>query len=104
MRLSREKINRLGQVITGVLVSNEEVQFIEDRETIRQAIVKTLHALLRQEEQIDAEVRRKINSQKREILEGTAEWDVLYRRYYAEELKRLGIAEPRARPHILSSQ
>ncbi len=97
MKLSREKVNRLGQVVTGVLVASEDVQFVEDRETIRQAIVRTLRELLQQEEQIDAEVRRKITSQKREILEGSAEWDVLYRRYYAEELKRLGIAEPRSR-------
>jgi len=51
-----------------------------------------LTAILRDEEKADAEVRKKITSQKKEILEGSEEWDVLYRKYYADELRRLGIA------------
>lgn len=93
MRLSREKINRLGHVVTDVLVASDDVVFIEDRDTIRQAIIKTLQDLLKHEELIDAEVRRKITSQKKEIIETTPEWDILYRKYYSDELKKLGIAE-----------
>jgi hypothetical protein len=93
MRLSREKINRLGHVVTDVLVSSDDVQFIEDRDTIRQNVIKILQDLLKHEELIDAEVRRKIVSQKKEILEGTPEWDILYRKYYSEEMRKLGIAE-----------
>ena len=47
---------------------------------------------LREEEKADAEVRKKITSQKKEILEGSEEWDVLYRKYYLDELRRMGIA------------
>jgi hypothetical protein len=93
MRLSREKINRLGHVVTDVLVSTDEVQFIEDRDTIRQNVIKILQDILKREELIDAEVRRKIVSQKKEILEGTPEWDILYRKYYSDEMKKLGITE-----------
>ncbi len=93
MRLSREKINRVGHVVTDVLVSSDDVQFIEDRDTIRQNVIKILQDLLKHEELIDAEVRRKIVSQKKEILEGTPEWDILYRKYYSEEMRKLGIAE-----------
>jgi hypothetical protein len=93
MRLSREKINRLGHVVTDVLVSDNDVEFVEDRDTIRQTVIKIVNDLLKQEEQIDAQVRQKISSQKREILEGTAEWDILYRKYYADEMKKLGISE-----------
>lgn len=93
MRLSREKTNRLGHVITDVLVSSDEVIFIEDRDTIRQNVIKILQDILKREELIDAEVRRKIESQKKQILEGTPEWDILYRKYYADELKKLGVAE-----------
>jgi hypothetical protein len=97
MRLSREKINRLGHVVTDVLVSDDNVVFVEDRDTIRQTVIKIVNDILKQEEQIDAQVRLKISSQKREILEGTAEWDILYRKYYADEMKKLGITEaPRA--------
>jgi hypothetical protein len=97
MRLSREKTVRLSHVITDVLVSADDVVFVEDRDTIRQAIVQIISALLKEEEQLETHVREKISSQKREILEGTEEWDVLYRRYYAEEMRRLGIAhQPRS--------
>jgi len=91
MRLSREKIVRLSHQMIDVLVSSEEVEFVEDRETIRNEIVQILQALLREEEKADGEVRRKISSQKKEILEGSEEWDVLYRKYYAEEMTRMGV-------------
>ncbi|HVB32780.1 MAG TPA: DUF507 family protein [Patescibacteria group bacterium] len=93
MRLSREKINRVGHLVTDVLISEDAVQFVEDRDTIRQNVIKFLQDLLKQEEQIDEQVRHKIGSQKKEILEGTAEWDILYRKYYGDEMKKLGIVE-----------
>ena len=91
MRLSREKIVRLSHQLIDVLVSSDEVEFIEDRETIRNQIVQIFQSLLRDEEKVDAEVRKKISSQKKEILEGSEEWDLLYRKYYAEEMTRLGV-------------
>ena len=94
MRLSREKIVRLSHQITDVLVSSDEVEFVEDRDTIRQQVVQILSATLRDEEKADAEVRKRITSQKKEILEGSEEWDVLYRKYYADELRRMGIVSP----------
>ncbi|MGA8074892.1 MAG: DUF507 family protein [Candidatus Acidiferrales bacterium] len=93
MRLSREKTVRVSHKIIDVLVSLDEVDFVEDRDTIRLEVVNILTALLKLEEQVDTEVRTKITSQKREILEGSEEWDVLYRKYYAEGLKRMGVAE-----------
>ncbi len=92
MRLSREKIVQLSHQITDVLVSSDEVEFVEDRDTIRQQVVQILTATLKDEEKADAEVRKRITSQKKEILEGSEEWDVLYRKYYADELRRMGIA------------
>ena len=97
MRLTREKTVRLSHRIIEVLVASPAVDFIEDRDTIRQEIVNILTSLLKLEEQVDADVRTKISSQKKEILEGSEEWDVLYRKYYAEGLKRLGVAEVHAR-------
>jgi hypothetical protein len=92
MRLTREKVVRLSHQITDVLVSSQEVEFIEDRDTIRQQIVLILTATLKEEEKADAEVRKRITSQKKEILEDSEEWTVLYRKYYADELRRMGIA------------
>jgi uncharacterized protein len=92
MRLSREKIVRISHQIVELLVQNQDVEFVEDRDTIRQHMVQTMTNVLREEERIEAEVRKRITSQKKEILEGSEEWDVLFRKYYSEELRRQGIA------------
>ena len=92
MRLTREKSIRLSHVITDLLVACDDVEFIEDRDTIRQKVLQILQDLLKEEEAVDAEVRKKISSQKKEIMEGSEEWDLLYRKYYAEEMRRMGIA------------
>jgi len=91
MRLTREKTIRLSHVITDLLVASEDVEFVEDRDTIRQKTVAILMDLLKEEEAVDAEVKKKITSQKKEILEGSEEYEVLYRKYYAEEMRRMGV-------------
>ena len=91
MRLSREKIVRLSHQVTDVLVASDEVEFIDDRDTIRQQIVQIMTAMLRDEEKIELEVRKRITSQRKEILEGSEEWEVLHKKYYQDELRRLGI-------------
>jgi hypothetical protein len=91
MRLTREKSIRLSHLITDLLVASNDVEFVEDRDTIRQKVLQILQDLLKEEEAMDAEVRKKISSQKKEILEGSEEWDLLYRKYYAEEMRRMGI-------------
>ncbi len=90
-RLSRDKVNRLAHAVTDALAAMDEVEFIEDRNTIRLKVREVLEDLLKKEKEIDAEARRKIESQRRTILEGSQEWDILYRKYYNEEVKKLGI-------------
>ena len=92
MRLTREKIVRISHQIIDLLVQSNEVEFVEDRDTIRQHVVQTMTNVLKEEERVEQEVRRRITSQKKEILEGSEEWDVLFRKYYSEELRRMGIA------------
>lgn len=70
MRLSREKIVRLSHQITEVLVSSDDVEFVEDRDTIRRQVVQIMTDTLHEEEKADLEVRKKITSQKKEISRG----------------------------------
>ena len=91
MRLSRDKANKVAHVVTDALADMDQVGFIEDRNTIRLEIRKLLEELLNQEEKIDQAARQKIDNQKRTILEGSQEWDILYRKYYNEEVKKLGV-------------
>ena len=63
----------------------------KDPNEVRLEIVKNMTDLLTAEEKVDRAARQKIRTQKRDIPEGSEEWDVLHRRYYAEEMKKLGI-------------
>ncbi len=91
MRISREKVNKLAHAVADTLASLESVDFIEDRNTIRLEARRVLELLMAEEAKIDAAARQKIESQRRTILEGSQEWDILYRKYYNEEVKKLGI-------------
>jgi hypothetical protein len=91
MRISREKVNKLAHAVADALAETDSVDFIEDRNTIRQEARRLLEALMAEEAKIDAAARLKIESQRRTILEGSQEWDILYRKYYNEEVKKLGI-------------
>lgn len=91
MRISRDKVNKLAHTVADTLATLDAVDFIEDRNTIRTETRRILEELLQAEAKIDASARQKIESQKRIIPEGTQEWDILYRKYYNEEVKKLGI-------------
>lgn len=91
MRLSRDKINKLAHTVADTLAELSQVEFLEDRNSIRMEARRLLEELLKEEAKIDAAARQKIESQRRTILEGTQEWDILYRKYYNEEVKKLGI-------------
>ena len=88
MKLSREKILRLSHLILDRLNHDEDVEFFTEPQELRGEIVKLISEEMKADEAIDALVRRKIESQKRTIVEGSDEWDVLYRKYYEEEVSR----------------
>ena len=89
MRLSREKINLLSHQIAERLAGIDELTFIEDRNTIRLAVVEIINKWLKKEEAVDLAARRKIETQVRQIPEGSSEWDILYRKYYEDEVKNI---------------
>ena len=88
MRLSREKINQLSHLILTHLSSDDGVEFFAEPQEIRQTVVKIISDQMKADEAIDALVRHKIETQKRAIPEGSDEWDVLYRKYYEDEVSR----------------
>jgi hypothetical protein len=91
VRISRDKVNKLAHTVADTLAEIPECDFLEDRNTIRQEARKALEKLLTEETRIDAAARLKIASQRKIILEGSQEWDILYRKYYNEEVKKLGL-------------
>jgi len=89
-RLSREKINSLSKQILGLLSNNDQVEFLDDPNEIRLVIVKAIEEEMRLYESLDRKAIEKIQSQKKSIEEGSREWEILYRKYYNDELTKLG--------------
>jgi len=90
-RVSRDKVNVLARSVSEALAQMDNVDFIEDKNSIRLEVRRLLEELFAQEEKIDQSARQKIESQRRTIIEGSQEWDIMYRKYYNEEVKKLGI-------------
>jgi hypothetical protein len=91
MRINSDKLNKLAHTVADTLADIDEVGFLEDRNTIRQEARKALTTLLTEEARIDQAARLKIANQRKIILEGSQEWEILYRKYYNDEVKKLGI-------------
>lgn len=90
IRLSREKINYLSRQILNTLFNDNEVEFLDESNEIRLCIVHSIEAEMKLYELIDKKATDKIESQKKSIKEGSREWDILYRKYYNEEISKLG--------------
>ena len=90
MKLTHEKMTHLSHIIVNSLEAVPGVIFKRDRNQVRLKVVDLLRAELRKDEDIERRVRSKIMSQKRgSIPEGSQEWDILFRKYYEEELNKI---------------
>ena len=90
-KLSREKITDLSHKIGQKLPRIAGLRVMKGWNDVRLEIARELTNILTMEEQVDQRARQMITSQKREIIEGSAEWQVLHRRFYEQEMARLGV-------------
>jgi len=84
-RLSDNRINALARLILRVLATEGEV--VNERAALAES-KRVLAEHFQRDEKIDEVVRRKIASLTRRVVAGSMEWDVLYRRYFEEELRK----------------
>jgi uncharacterized protein len=91
MKLSRDKITDISHKLVGAMRKSRELRMKKDVNDVRLEIVKAFTEILQVEEKADRASRDKVRSLKKEVPEGSEEWDILQKRYYAEELKRFGI-------------
>ena len=91
MKLSHEKIVKLSHMVMDAIEHLDEIEIFEEPNTIRQEVVKRLNDLMKEEEAVDRAVKLQITSQRRNIPEGGAEWEILYRKYYNDALRKLGV-------------
>jgi len=91
MKLSRDKITDISHKLVTLMRKSRDFRLKKDVNDVRLEVVRAITEILQTEDRVDRAARTKIRSQKKEIPEGTEEWSLLHRRYYAEELKKLGI-------------
>ncbi len=91
MKLSRDKITDISHKLVAMLKKTREIRVKQDPNEVRLVIVKAMTEILTMEDRIDKAARDKVRSTKREVPEGSEEWDLMQRKYYAEELKKFGI-------------
>src|ERR1051326_4709449 len=92
MKLSRDKVTDISHKIVEMLRKARELRLKNKySNAVRLEILRIMTDLLTVEDKVDRSARQKIRTQKREIPEGSEEWDLLHKRYYSEELKKLGI-------------
>jgi uncharacterized protein len=89
VRLSHERCVHLSHLFVNALEDDESVEFLRDANDIRLKILQILESELLKEDELEEGIRRKIASQKREIPEGSPEWDLLFRKYYDEEIRKV---------------
>jgi hypothetical protein len=91
MKLSRDKITDISHKVIGQLRKSRDLRLKKDPNDARLEIVKVFTEILQLEEKSDRAARDKVRSMKRDIPEGSEEWDILQKRFYGEELKKFGI-------------
>ncbi len=91
MKLSRDKITDISHKLVAQLKKSREIRVRKDVNEVRLEIVKAFTEILQSEEKADRAARDKVRSMKKDIPEGSEEWDILHKRYYGEELKKFGV-------------
>jgi len=88
MRLNEDRISHISHLILDKLVQDRNVDVLLTEERVLREIKRTITAELQFEDEADVAARRTIQSLSRKVPEGSREWDVLYRKYFEEELNR----------------
>jgi hypothetical protein len=89
MRLSHERCVHLSHLVVNLIEDDDAVEILEDPNDIRLKILQILEGEMVRQEELEEGIRRRITSQRRDIPEGSAEYEILFRKYYEEELKKV---------------
>jgi hypothetical protein len=88
MKLSRQKINQLANCIMDDFDKREELDYIAEITDVRLQVVKVITEVLSVDDEVDSLVKNKLTSLSKDIWEGSNEWEVLYNKYYEEEMNK----------------
>ena len=89
MIISEDRQSHLAHMIVDAIWDDDLVDFADDELAVRIA-KKAILEFVREDEEIDKFARDKVASLKRGVIEGSPEWDILFKKYYEEERNRRG--------------
>ena len=89
MILSEERLSHLARLVVDAIWNDDLVDYEDDDAALR-AGKKGLNVFVKEVDDVDQKVKTKIASLKRGVAEGTPEWDILYGKYFEEEIQRHG--------------
>lgn len=89
MSLSEERVSHLARIVVDGLYNDDVVDYVDDDAALR-AAKRGLNFFVKEISDVDVKVREKVASLKRGVAEGTPEWDVMYGKYFEEELQKRG--------------
>lgn len=89
MIISEDRQNHLAHLITDAIWDDDLVDYTDDDQALR-ATKRAIAEFVKEYDMVDQAARNRVASLKRNVLEGTPEWDILYGKYYEEELRKHG--------------
>ncbi len=85
MRLTEDRISHLSHLLIDRLYKDDLADFPDEPQALREAKNVFAH-YMRVEDEVDSFVRQKIAKLTRHVPEGGREWEILYRKYFDEEM------------------
>lgn len=89
MILSEERQSHWAHLLTDSIWNDDMVEYTDEDQALRLAKV-AIKQFVDEDSAIDRRAREKVTSLKRGVVEGSPEWDVMYKKYYEEEKKKNG--------------
>lgn len=89
MIISEDRQAHLAKIMTDRVYDDDLVDFTDEDMAMRIA-KKAVADFVKEDQDVDVKAREKVASLKRNVVEGSPEWDILYRKYYEEERNRRG--------------
>lgn len=89
MILSEDRQSHWAHLLTDKIWNDDLVDYTDEDQALRIAKL-IIKEFVKEDQEIDSKARAKVASLKRGVVEGSPEWEILYKKYYEEERKKNG--------------
>ncbi len=89
MNISEDRVAHLARIVVDGIWNDDLVDYVDDDAALR-AAKKGLSEFVKELADIDKSVTERVQSLKRGVPEGSPEWDIMYGKYFEEEMQRRG--------------